>query len=115
MEKILVVNNDIDTMTLIKKWLEKKSYKVKYTGSHDEVPGLVKTFKPDLLLVDVLQKDVIKEIENTQKDLPVPVIMMTGYTLRQSVREVDVDDIIEKPFDPYLLEKKIKKLLSRVD
>ena len=29
MEKILVVNNDIDTMTLIKKWLEKKSYKVK--------------------------------------------------------------------------------------
>ena len=112
MEKILVVNNDIDTMTLIKKWLEKKSYEVKYTGSHNEVPELVKTFKPDLLLVDVLQKDVIKEIENTQKESSVPVIMMTGYTLRQSVPDVKVDDIIEKPFDLQLLEKKIEKLLS---
>ena len=49
MEKILVVNNDIDTMTLIKDLLEKKAYKVKYTSSREESLHIAKNLSLILL------------------------------------------------------------------
>jgi DNA-binding response OmpR family regulator len=55
MQKILVINNDEDTMSLLKIWLEGKSYKVKYTSSSDNISQLINDFKPELVLVDVLQ------------------------------------------------------------
>jgi DNA-binding response OmpR family regulator len=112
MEKILVVNNDIDTMSLLKTWLEKKSYKVKYTSSGEEVPKLMKKFEPNLVLVDVLQKDVAEQLKKDVKTSKVPVILMTGYTLRERPIEIPVDDVIEKPFDLNVLEKKIERLIS---
>ena len=56
MQKMLVINNDVDTMTLLKDLLEKKSFKAKYTSSGEESLQLAKKFEPDLVLIDVLQK-----------------------------------------------------------
>lgn len=58
MKKILVVNNDIDTMSLLKRWLEKRDYLVEFTGSQEKVFSILKKFTPELVIVDVLQKDV---------------------------------------------------------
>ena len=112
MEKILVVNNDLDTMTLLKSWLEKKAYKVKYTGDQKVVSDLVKEFNPRVVLVDVLQKDVIEQLKSDKETRTIPVLLMTGYTLRQKIPQVPADDIIEKPFNLDLLEKKIEKLIA---
>ncbi len=112
MKKILVINNDFDTMTLLKNWLEKKTYIVKFTGSLEEAPKMVKEFRPGLVLVDVLQKDVIEQLKNDKKTNAVPVLLMTGYTLRQINKQLPVDDTIEKPFNLPLLEKKIEKLIK---
>ena len=112
MEKILVVNNDLDTMTLLKSWLEKKAYKVEFTGDKKVVPDLVKEFHPGVVLVDVLQKDVVEQLKNDEETRTIPVILMTGYTLRQKIPPVPADDIIEKPFNLNLLEKKIEKLIA---
>lgn len=113
MNKILVINNDFDTMTLLKSWLEKKAYKVKYTGNQNEVPKIIKQFRPGLVIVDVLQKDVAEQIKSDKKTRSVPVLLMTGYTLRQKNYQLAVDDTIEKPFNLPLFEKKIEKLLQR--
>jgi CheY-like chemotaxis protein len=80
---------------------------VKFTSNQDEVIALVKSFKPALVLVDILQKEVIEEIKTDQETAAIPVILMTGHTLREATPEANVDDMIEKPFNPYLLEKKI--------
>ena len=112
MDKILVINNDDDTMSLLKIWLERKSYHVKYTSSADNIPQLIKEFEPKVVLVDVLQKDVAEEIKKNEETCDVPLILMTGYTSRQTQLEVMVDDTIEKPFDLMLLEKKIERLIS---
>ncbi len=112
MKKILVVNNDFDTMTLLKSWLEKKAYKVKYTGSGEEVPVIMKEFAPELVIVDVLQKGVAEHLKADEHTRSVPVILMTGYTLRSKNNHLPVDDIIEKPFNLPLLEKKIEKLIQ---
>ena len=113
MKKILVVNNDFDTMTLLKSWLEKKTYNVRYTGNQEEVPKIIKEFRPELVIVDVLQKEVAEKLKTYKKTRSVPVLLMTGYTLRQKNIFLPVDDIIEKPFNLPLLEKKIEKLIQR--
>ena len=112
MDKILVINNDEDTMALLKIWLEKKSYHVRYTSNGDNLPQLIKEFEPKVILVDVLQKDAATAIKNNEETCDVPVILMTGYTSRQTHLEVMVDDIIEKPFDLALLEKKIEQFIT---
>ena len=114
MEKILVVNNDFDTMELLKSWLERKKYKVKYTGNGDDVTQIVKDFNPDVIIVDVLQEKVAKNLKATEKTKNIPIILMTGYTILNRDFSMDnADDIIEKPFDPQILERKIKNVLKK--
>jgi two-component system alkaline phosphatase synthesis response regulator PhoP len=113
MNNILVINNDNDTMSLLKLWLERRSYNVKYTSNGDNIPQLIKEFEPNVVLVDVLQKDAAEEIKKNKEINDVPVILMTGYTLRQTPLEVMVDDIIEKPFNLKILEKKIERLIDK--
>ena len=113
MKKILVVNNDFDTMSLLKSWLEKKTYKVKFTSNQKEVPKIMKEFAPELVIVDVIQKAVAEQLKINKKTRSVPVLLMTGYTLRQMNNQLPVDDIIEKPFNLSILEQKIEKLIHR--
>ena len=113
MKKILVVNNDLDTMTLLQNWLEKKTYKVKYTGNQEEVSDIMKEFAPELVIVDVLQKEVAEQLKTHNDTSSVPVLLMTGYTLRAKNHLLPVDDVIEKPFNLPLLEEKIEKLITQ--
>lgn len=112
MEKILVVNNDLDTMTLLKGWLERKKYKVEFTGESEEVPALIRKLRPKLLIVDVLREDVVDQVKNNEETKEIPVLLMTGYTMRKKTPEIKADDVIEKPFNLDLLEKKIAKLIA---
>src|SRR5688572_7465893 len=105
MEKILVINNDIDTMTLLKNWLERKKYKVKYTESKEEVPRLIRDFNPNIVLVDVLQGEIAEELKSDQHTRNIPVLLMTGYTKNREGVTIAADDVIEKPFNLNLLEK----------
>jgi len=99
-------------MSLLKLWLEKKSYEVKYTSNQQEVPKLVRKFRPHLVMVDVLQKDVVQKLKEDEETSNVPVLLMTGYTQRQNLIGLQANDIIEKPFNLRLLEKKIERLVS---
>ena len=113
MKKILVVNNDFDTMTLLQNWLGKKAYEVKFTGNTEEVFTIIEKFDPDLLLIDVTHSDLIRTLKVQPENKFVPVVLMTGYTFREASRKLPVDDAIEKPFNLGLLEKKIERLLQK--
>jgi CheY-like chemotaxis protein len=114
MGKILVVNNDIDTMSLLQVWLERKTYKVKYTSDGEAVPRLVKKFGPDLLLVDVLQSKAAEQLKADERTKSIPIILMTGYTILNSGIQIEkFDDVIEKPFDLSVLEEKVEKFLKK--
>ncbi|MEO5782667.1 MAG: response regulator [Ginsengibacter sp.] len=114
MAKILVVNNDIDTMSLLKKWLQRKNYEVKYTSNGEEAPHIAKEFSPDLVLVDVLQSKVADELKSDNNLKKIPVILMTGYTIGEhTISIINADDAIAKPFNLDLLQKKIEKFLKK--
>ena len=114
MKKILIVNSDADTLSLLKGWLERKEYDVKFTVHEQDVPGMIKEFVPDLLLIDILQVDVLKELKSLVQSREIPVIVMTGNTISDPQKFKSLaDDMIEKPFEPKLLEKKIERFLKR--
>ena len=113
MEKILVVNNDFDTMELLKSWLERKKYKVKFTGNEDEVPHLVNDFKPALVIVDVLQEEAAKKLKSSDETKDIPVILMTGYTINKNNSSNEhANCVIQKPFDPNELDDMISNCLK---
>ena len=62
----------------------------------------------------MLQKDVAIQLKSHSKTRSIPILLMTGYTLRGSNGKVPADDIIEKPFNLSLLEKKIENLMNGV-
>jgi two-component system alkaline phosphatase synthesis response regulator PhoP len=114
MKKILIINNDVDTLNLLKGWLEKKEYDVKFTVNEPDVPDIINEFAPDLLLIDILQVKVLKELKSLVQSKEIPVILMTGHTLDDEHKFLNIaDDVIEKPFQPKLLEKKIGKFLKK--
>jgi CheY-like chemotaxis protein len=107
MKKLLVINNDFDTMSLLKSWLEKKLYKVKFTGNHHEAINLLKVFGPSLIIIDILQYNLLLAIKSYKEFKDVPMLLMTGYTSKPAKKNLPVNDIIEKPFNLPLFEKKI--------
>ncbi len=112
MDKILVLNNDPDTMDLLKLWLEKKGYQVKFSAKKKEAVQLVGSFKPSLVIIDILQHETLLAIKNTAEFKRLPVLLMTGHVSRNFNRTLPVNDSIEKPFDMNLFEEKIRNLLE---
>jgi len=114
MNKILVVNNDVETMSLLKSYLELKAYEVEYTSSRDEAMQMVEEFHPGLVIVDVLQKEIIQPLKENKTTAQVPILLMSGYSLRSKDFETGADDVIEKPFDLAILNTKIEKHLPSI-
>ena len=112
MEKILVINNDLDTLSLLQMWLKKKGYTVKYTEDAELVPDLIKEFRPKLVIVDILQRKIAEQLENYKTRSAFKVLLMTGYTLKSHKNVLPVDDTIEKPFDLVMLESKVSSLID---
>lgn len=112
MKKILIINSSEETMFLLEKWLERKAYHVKFTTHLEEVVNIIRTFEPQLIIIDINQQEVIPAIKNYDSSLL--LLLMTGYIYHQTYSGLPVDDIIEKPFSLELLEKKVDQLMATV-
>ena len=111
MKKILVVNNDMDTMSLLQQLLETKGYQVKYSGNDAEVHQLLAQFQPDLLLVDILQINTIEALPDDMSIKKPPVIMMTGYNNQYDKPHFIADATLKKPFSLKELEDSIMRFI----
>lgn len=114
MNKILVVNNDLDSMNLLKSWLETRKFEVEITTNGEDVPRIVREFKPGIVMADIIQQQVIANLKENKNSSAIPVMLMSGYTKREDSLHLNADDVIEKPFNLPLLEFKLHKLLKKV-
>lgn len=112
MNKILIVNSSEETMRLFERWLERKAYNVKFTTHLEDVVSIIKEFKPQLIIVDIDQKEIIPAIK--KHDSSLLLLLMTGFIHPDAYSALRVDDIIEKPFSLELLEKKVGQLMTPV-
>jgi two-component system alkaline phosphatase synthesis response regulator PhoP len=127
--KILVIDDDPDVHTVVKKILEPKSYEV--LSAYDGFEGLRKVVdeRPDLIILDVIMPgkhgfDVCHELKTDEKYhffSNIPVLMLTVYPedrekMHLSMREgmmMEAEDYLQKPVDAKELVKRVEGLLKK--
>ena len=118
MSKVLVVDDDINIVKLIKLYLEKEDYEVVTANNGREALEVYNREDPSIIVLDIMMPEldgnaVCREIRKTSN---VPIIMLTaiGETFDKVLSlELGADDYIVKPFDPKELTARIKAILRR--
>ncbi len=105
MSKILVVDDDIDILSVMEIFLKMKGFEVEVTSKGENTFPKIETFKPDLILLDVLisgydGRTICRELKSDSKTSHIPVIMFSAHPgAAASIREYGANDFIAKPFD----------------
>lgn len=109
--KILLVDDEVEITSLLKKFLEKEGYEAITANSGKEAIEKFKTEKPDIILLDIRMPDMtgIEAMKKIREiDSEVAIIMATAVVDEKMVQEVvnmRAFDYIVKPFDLDYLKK----------
>jgi len=120
-EKILIIDDDIDTLKLVGLMLERQGYEI--AVANNGALGLNKAAaeNPQLILLDVMMPDldgyeVTRRLRGDPAVAHIPVIMFTAKTMvddKVAGFEAGVDDYLTKPTHPAELTAHVKAVLAR--
>ncbi len=120
-EKILIIDDDLDTLRLVGLMLQKEGYQI--VAAHNGKQGLLKAQEetPDLVLLDVMMPEmdgyeVARRLRQNPETAGAPILMFTAKAqLDDKVTGFDAgaDDYLTKPTHPTELHAHVKALLAR--
>ncbi len=121
MAKILVVDDEIHILELLKFNLEISGYEVICLDDGNEGLEFLQKEKPDLVLLDWMLPnisgiEILKKIRENREISKLPVIMLTAKNMEDDkIEGLDkgADDYITKPFSVKELKARIKTVLRR--
>lgn len=118
MQRILIVEDDMDIQELLREFLKEAGYDVMAASDGIEAMDLFAKNKFDLILLDIMlpKIDGFGVCELIRKQSQVPIIMLTALGgEEEQIRGLDlqVDDYITKPFSVPILIRKIAAVLRR--
>lgn len=118
MKKVLVADDDVAILEVMKIILEENGYMVKAVSDGAIVKEEILRFRPDLLLLDIWMsgydgRDISKQLreDNNTKDLPIIVVSAHNET-EKIAKEAGTTDFLSKPFDIDDLLHKVKKYVQ---
>ncbi|MCJ7513700.1 MAG: response regulator [Anaerolineales bacterium] len=120
-EKILIVDDDIDTLKLVGLMLERQGYSIAVASNGSLGLNKAAAERPDLILLDVMMPDmdgyeVTRRLRADPALAHIPIIMFTAKTMvddKVAGFEAGVDDYLTKPTHPAELSAHVKAVLAR--
>ncbi len=120
-EKILVVDDDLDSLKLIGLMLQRNGYEVIAANSGTQALARATNDHPDLIILDVMMPDmngyeVSRNLRRNASTQNIPIIMFTAKTLiddKVAGFEAGADDYLTKPTHPAELASRVKAILMR--
>jgi len=120
-EKILIVDDDLDTLKLVGLILQRHGYDI--VAANGGLPALQKAAaeRPDIILLDLMMPDldgyeVTRRLRADTSLAHIPIIMFTAKTMlddKVAGFEAGADDYLTKPTHPSELIAHVKALLAR--
>ncbi len=115
---VLVVDDDPQALRYMRSILKDAGYVPLVTGDPNELPDLLRTHQPDLVLLDLLLPgpDGIELLERLPALADRPVIVLSGYGRDETMAralEAGAADYIVKPFSPTELVARIQAALRK--
>jgi DNA-binding response OmpR family regulator len=114
------VDDDRVIQQLLEVNLELEGYEVKRAANGEEALKLVREFKPDVMLLDVMMpkldgREVCRRVKADPKTAHVPVIFLSARAQDMDVNsglELGASAYITKPFDPVDLLQTVERVLA---
>ena len=117
--KILVVDDEPSISNLVASYLRKEGYEVFTAADGPAALKAARTFKPDLVVLDIMLPgmDGLEVLTRLRQESSVYVILLTARTEeldRVVGLSIGADDYVTKPFSPRELTARVKAALRRL-
>ena len=120
--KILVVDDDLDIIEILKYNLNKSGYLVKSAKNGLEAIKRAKKFMPNIILMDVMMPEMsgieacseIKQIDELSETMIIFLSARSEDYTQISAYDAGADDYISKPIKPKILLKKISNIAKKI-
>ncbi len=118
-KRVLVVDDDVKTVELVKLYLNRDGYKVLTAYDGVEALRLARESNPDLIVLDLMLPgiDGLEVCRTIRGESDVPIIMLTARTTDEDKLTglgLGADDYVTKPFSPRELAARVRAVLRRL-
>jgi DNA-binding response OmpR family regulator len=119
-KRVLVVDDEESMLKIIRYALEEAGFRVETAGDAETAEGLVPSFRPDLIVLDVMLpgESGLEFTKSLRATSTVPVIMLSAKSEEIDKilgLELGADDYVTKPFSPRELTSRVRAHLRRID
>lgn len=117
-EKILLVDDEINLLQVVKDYLAHESYEVYTADRGNKAIKLFNEIQPDFVILDLMLPDISGEeiCKLIRKESDVPILMLTAKSSEDDKvvgLYIGADDYLTKPFSPRELVGRVRAILRR--
>ena len=117
-KKVLVVDDDVKIVELVKLYLNRDGYHVITAHEGNEALRLARESHPDLIVLDIMLPgiDGFEICRKLRTESSVPIILLTAKTTEQdriAGLDIGADDYVTKPFSPKELAARVRAVFRR--
>ena len=117
--KILIADDNVPNVELLEAYLTGCNYEIETAGDGAETLEKVKTFAPDLIMLDIMMPklsgfEVCEKLKNNPQTQGIIILMVTALSeLGDIERAVNAgcDDYLSKPVNKFELLKRVDNML----
>ena len=116
-KKVLIVDDEPDTLELVKLVLESGGFETVLAASGKEALNELEASKPDIVLLDIMMPDmdgweVFRKIKEYNVNMPIAILTAKAQNFDRllGLHVLKADDYITKPFGKNELISRVRKL-----